>query len=511
MQSGIKVGTDREAGRAGRGVRRALRRIACAGALVSALLGLTASCGSETEKDPPQAVAANPPPAQPSTAAIERSVPSAVAPGAVPPVPVGDAPLPSLAPLLERVAPAVVSVTVTGRSNSRQLMEDPFWRFFGPPQMPERQFSGAGSGVIVDAERGLLLSNHHVVANADQITVTLLGGEQRKAEVVGSDSEADIAVLRVKPDGLSAVVEGDSSALRVGDFVVAIGNPFGLGQTVTSGIVSALGRSGLGIAGYEDFIQTDASINPGNSGGALINLRGELVGINTAIVAPSGGNVGIGFAIPVNMARSLMAQIMENGEVRRGQIGVGIQDLTPEVARGLGIEAKEGALITQVEPGSPADKAGLERADLVVAVDGVPIRGSGDLRNRIGLLAVGKKIQIEVLREGERKKIEVEVGERRQRTAKLDASNSLHPALAGAAFQDAGSTPSSQGKRGVEIVAVEADSPAARVGLRPGDIIVQVNLKPVANLDDLRTLVSGDGPRVLAIERGDRAFYLALR
>jgi serine protease Do/serine protease DegQ len=365
--------------------------------------------------------------------------------------------------------------------------------------------------VIVDAQRGLLLSNHHVIANADEITVTLAGGEQRKAAVVGSDSEADIAVLRIKPDGLSAVVEGDSSTLRVGDFVVAIGNPFGLGQTVTSGIVSAIGRSGLGIAGYEDFIQTDASINPGNSGGALINLRGELVGINTAIVAPAGGNVGIGFAIPVNMARGLMEQIVETGSVRRGQLGIGIQDLTADIASGLGIDAREGALVTQVGPGSPAEKAGLQRADLVVALNGVAIRGAGDLKNRIGLLPVGTEVELEVLREGKRKKIEVEVGERVQQTAKFDRDNPLDPALAGATLQEAGSTPASQGRVGIEIVAVDPGSPAARLGLRPGDIIVQVNLKPVARLEDLRSLVSGEGSRVLTLERGDRALYLALR
>ncbi len=497
MQSGVLEASKRRSG----GLRRG------AYGLCAVLLLAVQGCGPDAAEQPPAAVALQPPtpPGQ-----IAPSEPKVVAP--LPPV-VGDAPMPSLAPLLERVAPAVVSVSVRGRAAQQvnPFLNDPFFRrFFGQPEMPqEREFSSAGSGVIVDAEKGLLLSNHHVIARADEITVTLAGGEQRKAEVVGSDSEADIAVLRIKPDGLSAVAEGDSSALRVGDFVVAIGHPFGLGQTVTSGIVSALGRSGLGIAGYEDFIQTDASINPGNSGGALINLRGELVGINTAIVAPAGGNVGIGFAIPVNMARSLMEQILANGEVRRGQIGVAIQDLTPEIAGGLGIDAKEGALIAQVQPGSSADKAGLKRGDLVISVDGVLVRSSGDLRNRIGLLPVGKKIQMEVLREGKREKIDVEVGERARESAKADSA--LDPALAGATLQDAGSTPSSQGKRGVEIVNVEPNSPAARIGLRPGDVIVQVNLQPVAKLDDLREALGGEGPRVLAIERGDRALYLALR
>jgi Do/DeqQ family serine protease len=507
------AGRMRRIGSAGIGAGSTPRRAASVACRVAAVFALTLACNAEETADSAASDTANRLPGVPSMAAppaTSASVPIERIPPSDPATPI-----PSLAPLLERVAPAVVNVSVHGRAAQQlnPLMNDPFFRrFFGEPELPrEREFTSAGSGVIVDAERGLLLTNQHVIDRADDITVTLVGGQERKAEVVGSDREADIAVLKIPSDGLVSVVEGDSSALRVGDFVVAIGNPFGLGQTVTSGIVSAMGRTGLGIAGYEDFIQTDASINPGNSGGALINLRGELIGINTAIVAPAGGNVGIGFAIPINMARSLMEQIMETGEVKRGQIGVAIQDLTSDLAKGLNIDAAEGALIAQVEPGSPADKAGLQREDLVVAVDGLPVRSSAELRNKIGLLPVGKEVKLEILRGGKRQKIDVKVGERRQDTAEIGDAGALHPALEGATFREAGSTPTSQGKRGVEIVEIQSGSPAARVGLRPGDIIVQVNRSPVTSLEDLRKLVSGEGPRVLAIERGDRALFLALR
>ena len=297
---------------------------------------------------------------------------TAAASAATPPLPSKDG-VPTLAPMLRDVTPAVVNISVQVSAPALQnpLMRDPFFRRFfedfleQPQQRPQLS---AGSGVVIDAERGYVITNHHVIESAEQIVVTLKDRRKLEAQLVGSDPGTDIALLKVAPDGLTALELGDSDALEVGDFVVAIGNPFGLGQTVTSGIVSALGRTGLNVHGYEDFIQTDASINPGNSGGALVNLRGELIGINSVIVGPAGGNVGIGFAVPSNMARSVVEQLAEYGEVRRGRLGVLIQDLTPELAGALNLDISQGAVITRVEPESPAEKAGLAAGDVVVAV-----------------------------------------------------------------------------------------------------------------------------------------------
>ena len=324
--------------------------------------------------------------------------------------------VPTLAPVLKKVTPGVVNIAVRGRVSMAQnpLLRDPFFRrFFNlPEQPPEREFQAAGSGVILDAERGYIVTNNHVVAKAEQIIVGLRDGRRLKATLVGTDPEADIAVIQISVEDLVAVPLGDSDRLEVGDFVIAIGNPFGLGQTVTSGIVSALGRSGLGIEGYEDFIQTDASINPGNSGGALVNLRGELVGINTAILGPSGGNIGIGFAIPINMAREVMDQIVEYGEVRRGVLGVAAQDLTPNLADGLGIKAREGAVIAQVMSGSAAEAAGLLRGDVIVAINGESVRNASHLRNEIGLVRVGQTVELRVVRDGEVRTVTAKVGRR---------------------------------------------------------------------------------------------------
>ncbi|MCB1795838.1 MAG: Do family serine endopeptidase, partial [Candidatus Competibacteraceae bacterium] len=312
-------------------------------------------------------------------------------------------PLPTLAPMLERATPAVVNIATESRVQLRRnpLLDDPFFRrFFNVPDQPrERRAQSVGSGVVVDARRGYVITNHHVVDGADTITVTLRDGRQLDAKVIGSDSESDVAVIQVPARNLTALPLADSDRLRVGDFVVAIGNPFGLGQTVTSGIISALGRTGLGIQGYEDFIQTDASINPGNSGGALVNLRGELVGINTAIIAPGGGNVGIGFAIPANMVARLMEQIVDHGSVRRGQLGVSVQDLTPDLARAFNLPTSQGAVIAQVSPRSTAAKAGLKEGDVVLRVNERSIRDGGGLRNAIGLLEVGETVRLEILRD----------------------------------------------------------------------------------------------------------------
>lgn len=315
----------------------------------------------------------------------------------------------TIAPMLEDVLPGVVNISVHGTAEMQPhpLMEDPFFRrFFGEGEMPEEQeFQAAGSGVIVDADEGLIVTSAHVLEGADRVMVTTSTGERMEAALVGRDTETDIAVIRVTPDAdvtLHSLPLADFEELRVGDFVAAVGNPFGLNQTVSTGIISALGRSGLGIQGYEDFIQTDASINPGHSGGALVNMEGELIGINSAILAPMGGNIGIGFAVPVNMVEVVFAQLTEHGEVRRGELGVMVQDLTPELAESMELDMSSGALVAQVRSGSPAAEAGLEDGDVVVEVNGIEVKGAGELRNQIGLLEVGDQVEITFERNGER-------------------------------------------------------------------------------------------------------------
>ena len=361
--------------------------------------------------------------------------PPPVAAGPVGPAPVVSAPAVStgpmidpergvltMAPLLEGVTPGVVNIAVRSRVERRAnpLMDDPFFRrFFDVPETPrQRDVVSAGSGVIVDRDRGYVLTNSHVVANAQAIQVTLKDGRTYSARLVGADPETDIALLDIDAQDLTAVPLGDSDRLAVGDVVIAIGNPFGLGQTVTSGIVSALGRGGLGLEGYEDFIQTDASINPGNSGGALVNSKGELIGVNTAILGPTGGNIGIGFAVPVNMARAVMAQLIEHGEVRRGRLGVSLQDLTPALADAMALELRGGAVIAEVEPGSAAADAGLQPGDVIVAVDGQPILDAGDLRNLIGVMPAGAAVDLVLYRAGRERSVRVRIGEVEQAAAR---------------------------------------------------------------------------------------------
>jgi len=428
-------------------------------------------------------------------------------------LPLADAqghPLPTLAPMLEAVTPAVVNIatrsTVTVRESP--LQQDPMFRFFFdlPNRPRQRETQSLGSGVVVDAKHGYVLTNHHVVDGADQIEVTLTDGRTLKADLVGTDAETDVAVIHVPPEGLTQVPMADSDDLRVGDYVVAIGNPFGLGQTVTSGIVSALGRSGLGIEGYEDFIQTDASINPGNSGGALVDLAGNLVGLNTAIVSPRGGNVGIGFAIPANMARDVMAQLIAYGEVRRGQLGVVIQDVTPAMARAMDLGVTEGAIVPQVMEGSPAEEAGIRAGDVIVGVNGRAVKGASDLRNRVGLLRAGDKVRLELIRDGKRRTVTATIGERQ--VTQL-AGEDVSPRLAGAVFGDVtgkGAQP------GIAVAAVERGSPAWAAGLRPGDVIVSVNRKDVGGVADLKAMADRLGDTLLLnVQRDGQAFFILIQ
>jgi serine protease Do/serine protease DegQ len=421
--------------------------------------------------------------------------------------PAADGGVPTLAPLLEQVTPAVVNIAVLSRSpeEDNPMLQDPFFRrFFGLPERSQPQLS-AGSGVIVDAKLGHVLTNHHVVKDAKQIVVTLKDGRQVDAKLLGTDAATDIALLKVAPENLSAIRFADSDQLRVGDYVLAIGNPFGLGQTVTSGIVSALGRTGLDIEGYEDFIQTDASINPGNSGGALVNLKGELVGINTAIIGPSGGNVGIGFAVPSNMARAVMTQLVRHGEMKRGRIGLITQDPKPDVARALGLPPNQGAIVVEVAPDSPAAKAGLKRGDLVVALNGRAVRGASDLRNQIGLAAVGDVEDFKVLRDG--KEIVMRARVESPRVAEGRGTENV-PELSGASV----ATLENGGKpEAVAVLDVAPGSPAYAHGLRKGDLIVAVNRKKVRTSAELIAALKTPGRLVLSVVRGDYVFGLALR
>ena len=435
-----------------------------------------------------------------SIAALLLLLPSVAAAGTLP-LPTRDG-VPTLAPLLREVTPAVVniSVKVTAPAHQNPLMRDPFFRRFFedfPGQPRQRPQLSAGSGVVVDARRGYVITNHHVIEAAEEIVVTLKDRRTLAAQLVGSDPGTDIALLKVAPEGLTELKLGDSEALEVGDFVVAIGNPFGLGQTVTSGIVSALGRTGLNIHGYEDFIQTDASINPGNSGGALINLKGELIGINSVIIGPSGGNVGIGFAVPSNMARSIIEQLAEFGEVRRGRLGVLIQDLTPELSEALNLDITDGAVITRVEPGSPAEDAGIEAGDVVVAVEGAAVANAADLRNRVGLVRVGEDVNLTVLRNGARKEYRVRVATIERAT--YPGSESA-PQLSGAVFQAMGSEHPLHGQiNGVVVADVERGSRAWQNNIRAGDVIIAINRERVQSVDELSRALRRTG-RSIAVD-----------
>lgn len=416
---------------------------------------------------------------------------------------VGGRPVTSLAPLVKKVAPAVVNIRVSQTVSTRSPFgDDTFRRFFGIPD--EQEIASAGSGVIIDAQNGYILTNHHVVENADKIQISLINEDTLDAEIVGSDAATDIAVIKVKPKNLVELPIGNSNDVEVGDFVIAIGNPFGLGHTVTSGIVSALGRTGISRSGYEDFIQTDASINPGNSGGALVNMNGELVGINSAIISRTGGNVGIGFAVPSEIARSIMRQILDFGEVRRGLLGVTITTIDEESAKALGAEVQNGALVSNIEPGSAAEQAGLLVDDIIVRIDAKKINNSRELANAIGLKGSGEKVEIELVRNGKPRNVVATLG---QQSVSRSAGTEIHPGLDGAEF----ATNATSGTRGVDVTAVEAGSPAAQRGLRSGDTIIAVNRRTVADLRELRAVAQGNSILFLLVQRGDRQLMLQIR
>ncbi len=442
-----------------------------------------------------------------ATAVIAPSAPAAM------PAMVGDTPVPSLSPIVKKVSPAVVNIatrgTIRDRGPQNPLLDDPFFRRFfdvPPDSGPrERPFQSAGSGVIFDAKAGYIVTNAHVVENASEITVTLQDGRDLKAEVVGSDEPSDVAVLKVKSDGsLVQIGLGDSAKVEVGDFVLAIGNPFGLQHTVTSGIISGLSRSGINPDGYEDFIQTDASINPGNSGGALVNLRGELIGINTAILSRSGGNIGIGFAIPVNMAHSVMDQLIKYGSVKRGQLGVSMYTVTPDIAHSLGLANAVGALVSQVIDGSPAEKAGIHTGDVITSVNGVPVKSNSELRNSIGLMRVGDKVEIGLLRDGKPVKVTAVIADTNV-TTQTTPAESIHKAFEGATLADA------PDGGGALVKSVEPGSAAAQSGLRNNDVIVGANRGRVTNLAQLKERAKGNAVLVLEVRRGNGILIIPLR
>ncbi|WP_421507087.1 serine endoprotease DegP [Erwinia rhapontici] len=445
-------------------------------------------------------------------------------------------PLPSLAPMLETVMPSVVSINVEGSTTVRTpRMPQQFQQFFGDnspfcqdgspfqgspmcqeggpegkgnggAESQQQKFRALGSGVVIDAAKGYVVTNNHVVDNATKIQVQLSDGRKYDAKVIGKDPRSDIALIQLKEaKNLTAIKIADSDNLRVGDYTVAIGNPYGLGETVTSGIVSALGRSGLNVENYENFIQTDAAINRGNSGGALVNLNGELIGINTAILAPDGGNIGIGFAIPSNMVKNLTSQMVEFGQVKRGELGIMGTELNSELAKAMKVDAQRGAFVSQVLPKSSAAQAGIKAGDVIVSINNKPISSFSALRAEVGSLPVGTKMELGLIRDG--KPLKVNVALQQSAAAKVD-SGTIYNGIEGADLSNF----DAKGVKGVKVDSVKAGSAAARVGLKKDDVILGVNQQPVANLGELRKILDTK-PSVLAlnIQRGDASIYLLMQ
>ena len=432
----------------------------------------------------------------------------------MPPPFVAGQPVPSLAPIVKRVSPAVVNISTSGHVTVQQspFFNDPFFQqFFGMPNVPtERNFQALGSGVIVNADKGYILTNNHVIENADKITVTLYDGRSFKAKVVGRDPDTDIAVLHIDAKDLVQIPLGNSSTLQVGDFVIAIGNPFGLEHTVTAGIVSAKGRTQVQDGKYSDFIQTDAAINPGNSGGALVNLEGQLVGINTMIVTSGGsrGNIGIGFAIPINMAKDVMDQLIQYGKVERGMLGVQVQTLTPELAQALKLAQNQGAVVMQVVPGSQAQKAGIKPNDVIMSVNGNPVASAQDVSNVIGLLRVGTPVTLGILRNGQQITIHAKIGN----TQSEQIASAEHPQLRGMTVSNLNESSPLYGQvKGVLVTGVDPNSEAYSAGLRQGDVITAVNREAVSNVAEFRKALDQAGGTVaLRVRRDDQIFYLVL-
>ena len=413
---------------------------------------------------------------------------------------------PSLAPMLETVLPSVVSIKVEGTTQMQNNMPEEFRRFFGYPDSQSRTFSGLGSGVIIDAKKGYIVTNNHVIDNADKIIVALNDGHEYPAKLIGKDPQSDIALLQVDDvKRLTEIKLADSDLTRVGDYVVAIGNPFGIGQTVTSGIISALARSGLNMNGFENFIQTDASINQGNSGGALVNLNGELVGINTAIIAPSGGNVGIGFAIPSNMVKSLTSQLIEYGEVKRGVLGIKGNELTSDIAKAFDLDVQKGAFVSEVMNDSAAKDAGIKSGDIIISMDGKPVNSFAELRAKIATTGAGRTVKLGIIRDGKEISVEVKLKNSDETTTEAKA---IHPALNGATLING----DVKGQKGVLIKSIAKNSPASRLSLQEGDLITGVNKARINSVSDLRKIIDSNPSAIaLNIIRGDSRLYLILR
>ena len=430
---------------------------------------------------------------------------SAALPSEVP----GQAGVPSLAPMLEKVLPAVVSVQVEGTAVQTQKVPEELKKFFGEGGggRQAQPFEGLGSGVIIDAAKGYVLTNNHVINQAEKISIQLNDGREFDAKLIGSDDQSDIALLQIaSPSGLTQIAIADSDALRVGDFAVAVGNPFGLGQTATSGIISALGRSGLNLEGLENFIQTDASINRGNSGGALLNLRGELIGINTAILAPGGGSVGIGFAIPSNMARTLSQQLIQFGEIKRGLLGIKGTELNADLAKAFNLNVQRGAFVSEVMPNSGSAKAGVKSGDVIVSLNGKSLSSFAELRSRIATTEPGSKVKLGILRDGKPLDVEVTLD---KSTSSSASAELIAPALQGATLSDG---QLKDGTKGIRIDEVEKESPAAQAGLHKDDVIVNINRTRVQSIAEMRKLLETKPPIIaLNVVRGNDNLYLLIR